>query len=102
MGEQHEFNEGLHLKPVIEIAAAIGLQEDDLEFYGRYKAKIRLETLRNFERRPNASLILVSAMTRRRPAKGKRRSPSAGSSLGRMGKRTIAALREPSLGPSSA
>jgi len=64
------------LKPIADIAASIGLGEEDLETYGRFKAKIRLEAIHRFERRRDASLILVSAMTPRRPARGKPPSPS--------------------------
>ncbi len=63
MGNVKEKGGLKELKPITEIAASIGLTDDDLECYGRYKAKIRIEAIRRFERRPNASLILVSAMT---------------------------------------
>jgi len=88
------------MKPVIEIAESIGLTEDDLEFYGRYKAKVRLEAIRRSERRPGASLILVSAMTPTPAGEGKTTvSIGLAQALTRIGKKTIAALREPSLGP---
>ena len=51
------------IRPIMEIAESIGLSADDLELYGKYKAKVRLEAIRRFERRKDASLILVSAMT---------------------------------------
>jgi formate--tetrahydrofolate ligase len=88
------------MKPIIEIAESIGLTEDDLEFYGRYKAKVRLESIRRFERRPGSSLILVSAMTPTPAGEGKTTvSIGLAQALNRIGKKTIAALREPSLGP---
>jgi NAD(P)-dependent dehydrogenase (short-subunit alcohol dehydrogenase family) len=59
------------IRPIMEIAEAIGLVADDLELYGKYKAKVRLEAIRRFERRPNASLILVSAMTPTPAGEGK-------------------------------
>jgi formate--tetrahydrofolate ligase len=88
------------LKPITDIAQSIGLGEDDLEHYGRYKAKIRLEAIRRFERRPGANLILVSAMTPTPAGEGKTTvSIGLTQALARLGKQTIAALREPSLGP---
>lgn len=91
---------GKGLRPITEIASSIGLDEDDLELYGRYKAKVRLESIRRFERRPNASLILVSAMTPTPAGEGKTTiSIGLAQALARLGKKTIAALREPSLGP---
>lgn len=88
------------LKPIVEIAASVGLSEDDLETYGRYKAKVRLEAIRRFRRRPDASLILVSAMTPTPAGEGKTTvSIGLAQALARLGKATIAALREPSMGP---
>jgi formate--tetrahydrofolate ligase len=88
------------LKPITEIAQSIGLGEDDLEHYGRYKAKVRLEAIRRFQRRPGANLILVSAMTPTPAGEGKTTvSIGLAQALAKLGKQTIAALREPSLGP---
>ncbi len=88
------------MKPICEIAASIGLAEDDLECYGRYKAKVRIEAIRRFERRANASLILVSAMTPTPAGEGKTTvSIGLAQALARLGKKTIVTLREPSLGP---
>ncbi len=88
------------LKPIADIAASIGLAEEDLECYGRYKAKVRLEAIHRFQRRPDASLILVSAMTPTPAGEGKTTvSIGLAQALARLGKSTIAALREPSLGP---
>jgi len=89
-----------NMKPIVEIASSIGLTEDDLECYGRYKAKIRLDSIRRFERRPNSALILVSAMTPTPAGEGKTTvSIGLTQALARLGKSTMAALREPSLGP---
>ncbi|MDD3295134.1 MAG: formate--tetrahydrofolate ligase, partial [Geobacteraceae bacterium] len=88
------------LKPILNIAASIGLAEEDLECYGRFKAKVRLEAIHRFQRRPDASLILVSAMTPTPAGEGKTTvSIGLAQALARLGKSTIAALREPSLGP---
>ncbi|OPY84018.1 MAG: Formate--tetrahydrofolate ligase [Syntrophus sp. PtaU1.Bin208] len=87
-------------KPITDIAASIGLGEEDLETYGRYKAKIRLEAISRFSRRSDASLILVSAMTPTPAGEGKTTvSIGLAQALAKLGKSTIAALREPSLGP---
>jgi formate--tetrahydrofolate ligase len=88
------------LRPITDIAASIGLAEDDLECFGRYKAKVRLEAIRRFERRENTSLILVSAMTPTPAGEGKTTvSIGLAQALARLGKQTIVTLREPSLGP---
>ena len=78
----------------------LGLMENDLELYGRYKAKVKLEAIRRFSRRNNSSLILVSAMTPTPAGEGKTTvSIGLAQALAKIGKSTIAALREPSLGP---
>jgi formate--tetrahydrofolate ligase len=88
------------MRPINEIAASIGLAEDDLECYGRYKAKVRIEAIKRFERRANASLILVSAMTPTPAGEGKTTvSIGLAQALAKLGKQTIVTLREPSLGP---
>lgn len=88
------------IKPIYEIAASVGLAEDDLECYGRYQAKVRIEAIKRFERRANASLILVSAMTPTPAGEGKTTvSIGLAQALAKLGKQTIVTLREPSLGP---
>lgn len=89
-----------NLRPIVEIASSIGLAENDLELYGRYKAKVRLEAIRRFSRRKDSALILVSAMTPTPAGEGKTTvSIGLAQALAKIGKSTIAALREPSLGP---
>ncbi|MEQ8253654.1 MAG: formate--tetrahydrofolate ligase [Smithellaceae bacterium] len=89
-----------NLRPIVEIASSIGLAENDLELYGRYKAKVRLEAIRRFSRRKDSALILVSAMTPTPTGEGKTTvSIGLAQALAKIGKSTIAALREPSLGP---
>jgi len=81
-------------KPIADIAASIGLAEEDLETYGRYKAKVRLEAISRFQRRSEASLILVSAMTPTPAGEGKTTvSIGLAQALAKLGKSTIAALR---------
>lgn len=99
-GKLKGHNAGGDLLPILSIAESIGLKNDDLEYYGRYKAKIRLDAVRRFGRRANASLILVSAMTPTPAGEGKTTvSIGLAQAIARLGKSTIAALREPSLGP---
>ncbi len=100
MRKTKEHSPGNNLRHIVDIAAKLGLTEDDLELYGRYKAKIRLEVARRFSRRNNSSLILVSAMTPTPAGEGKTTvSIGLAQALAKIGNSTIAALREPSLGP---
>ncbi|HQG31357.1 MAG TPA: formate--tetrahydrofolate ligase, partial [Deltaproteobacteria bacterium] len=88
------------MKPIQEIAASVGLKEGDLEYYGRYMAKVRLEAIRRLERKKGSSLILVSAMTPTPAGEGKTTvSVGLTQALAKLGKSVVAALREPSLGP---
>jgi len=100
MGTSKKTSAPQRLRPIRDVASAIGLQEEDLEYYGRYKAKVRLEAIRRFPRRDDSNLILVSAMTPTPAGEGKTTvSIGLAQALARLGKSTIAALREPSLGP---
>ncbi len=100
MRKTKEHSTGKNLRHIVDIASMLGLTEDDLELYGRYKAKMRLEVTRRFARRKNSSLILVSAMTPTPAGEGKTTvSIGLAQALAKIGKSTIAALREPSLGP---
>jgi formate--tetrahydrofolate ligase len=95
--KQHAVN---GMRPIYEIAASVGLAEDDLECYGRHKAKVKIEAIKRFERRANTSLILVSAMTPTPAGEGKTTiSIGLAQALAKLGKQTIVTLREPSLGP---
>jgi formate--tetrahydrofolate ligase len=100
MRKTKQHNPEKNLRPIVDIASMLGLMENDLELYGRYKAKVKLEAIRRFSRRNNSSLILVSAMTPTPAGEGKT-TVSIGlvQALAKIGKSTIAALREPSLGP---
>lgn len=100
MKKTKQYSPEKDLRPIVEIASSVGLTENDLELYGRYKAKARLEAIRRFSRRKDSSLILVSAMTPTPAGEGKTTvSIGLAQALARIGKSTIAALREPSLGP---
>jgi formate--tetrahydrofolate ligase len=88
------------LQPIARIAEAVGLDPDDIEPYGRYKAKIPLSVASRFADRPNGALILVTAMTPTPAGEGKSTmTVGLGDAFHRLGRRTVVALREPSLGP---
>ncbi|OPA80458.1 formate--tetrahydrofolate ligase [Paenibacillus selenitireducens] len=88
------------MKPIIEIARQIGLDEDDLELYGKYKAKISFSAMERVQDRPAGKLILVTAMNPTPAGEGKTlTSIGLSQAMNQIGKKTIAALREPSLGP---
>ena len=88
------------MKPITEIAAKLDITPDDLELYGKYKAKISDEFLKKIEDRPNGKLILMTAINPTPAGEGKTTTTvGLGEAFGRMGKKAIIALREPSLGP---
>jgi formate--tetrahydrofolate ligase len=88
------------LKPIAEIASALRLEEDELEPYGKYKAKITLSVLRRLAGRPNGKYIDVTALTPTPLGEGKTTTTiGIAMALNRIGCRTIAAIRQPSLGP---
>lgn len=88
------------LYPVTEIAAQLGVKPDELELYGKYKAKLSDEYLKSLESRPQGKLILVTAINPTPAGEGKTTtSVGLGQAFGRLGKKAIIALREPSLGP---
>lgn len=88
------------LKPITEIGAALGIPEEQLECYGRHKAKISNAFIEELESQPDGKLILVTAMSPP-PAGGGKTTTSVGlhDALCQLGKRSIVCLREPSLGP---
>lgn len=86
--------------PVIDVAKQIGIEADDLELYGKYKAKISNEYLKSIENNPNGKLILVTAINPTPAGEGKTTvSVGLGQAFSKLGKKTVIALREPSLGP---
>src|SRR4029078_7044368 len=88
------------LKPIAEIAAAAGIQDDELEQYRRYRAKIDLSILDRLADRPDGKLIITTAITPTKAGEGKTTtSVSLTQGLGVLGKDVILALREPSMGP---
>lgn len=89
------------MKPIVDVAAALQLDPKDLEQYGEYKAKVSLDVLRSRADQPDGKLVLVTAINPTPAGEGKT-TVNIGLSMGlnRIGKRTVTALREPSLGPS--
>ncbi|MDD6156534.1 MAG: formate--tetrahydrofolate ligase [Lachnospiraceae bacterium] len=86
--------------PIKDVAASIGIAEDDLELYGKYKAKLSDELMERVESNPNGKLILVTAINPTPAGEGKTTtSVGLGQAFGKLGKKAIIALREPSLGP---
>ena len=86
--------------PIKEVAAQIGLSEDDLELYGKYKAKITMETIKSLDHKENGKLILVTAINPTPAGEGKTTTMiGLAQAMNKIGKKTIVAMREPSLGP---
>lgn len=85
---------------IMEIAKKIGLDEDSIEQYGKYKAKVDLKVLKNLENKKDGKLVLVTAITPTPAGEGKSTvTVGLTQALNKLGKSSIAALREPSLGP---
>ncbi len=88
------------IHPIREIAAPLGLTEDDLELYGKYKAKVHLDVREKFAARPNAKYIDVTAITPTPLGEGKTTTTvGLTQALGALGYNSIAAIRQPSMGP---
>lgn len=95
-----EIAQSVKPRPVTEIAAGLGLSEDDLDLYGRYKAKVNRRVLDRLADKPDGKLVLVTAITPTPAGEGKTTTTvGLGDALHRMGKNVALALREPSLGP---
>ena len=88
------------LQPILKVAQKLKIGEDDLELYGKYKAKLSEEYLESLKGRPDGKLILVTAINPTPAGEGKTTtSVGLGQAFGRLKKRAVVALREPSLGP---
>jgi len=98
-----EIAQAANLLPIEAIAEQMGLDRDDIEFYGKFMAKIRLETLDKLKDRPNAKYILVTAVTPTPLGEGKSTTTvGLGQGLKHVGKRANIAIRQPSQGPTLA
>ena len=100
-----EIAQSAKMKPISEIAKKVGLEDDDLELYGKYKAKIALEAINRLENNPDGKLILVSnkmvtAINPTPAGEGKTTTMiGLSQALNKLGKKSVVAMREPSLGP---
>lgn len=88
------------MEPIINIAKKIGLEDDDIELYGKYKCKISLDAIKKLENNKDGKLVLVTAINPTPAGEGKSTvTVGLGQALNKIGKNTVIALREPSLGP---
>ena len=95
-----EIVESAKMKPISEIAQKLGLEDDDLELYGKYKAKIALEAINRLENNPDGKLVLVTAINPTPAGEGKTTTMiGLSQALNKLGKKSVVAMREPSLGP---
>src|SRR5438874_2146494 len=95
-----EIAQRARLKPIVEIAAALRIEEDELELYGRYKAKVALSILHRLAARPDGKYIDVTSITPTPLGEGKTTTTvGLAMALNRIGRRAIATIRQPSLGP---
>ena len=95
-----EIAQEAELLPITEVAAALDITPDELELYGKYKAKISDDYMKKIADNPDGKLILVTAINPTPAGEGKTTtSVGLGQAFGKLGKKAIIALREPSLGP---
>lgn len=95
-----EIAQSAKMKPIKEIAQKVGLDEDDLELYGKYKAKISLEAISKLKNNEDGKLILVTAINPTPAGEGKTTTMiGLSQALNKLGKKSVVAMREPSLGP---
>ena len=95
-----EIAQSVEMKPIEEIAAMLDISDDFLEMYGKYKAKVDYNILNQLKDKEDGKLILVTAITPTPAGEGKTTtSVGLGDALSKIGKKTVIALREPSLGP---
>lgn len=95
-----EIAQSASMLPIKEIAQKVGLDEDDLELYGKYKAKISLEAINKLKNQEDGKLILVTAINPTPAGEGKTTTMiGLSQALNKLGKKSVVAMREPSLGP---
>ena len=95
-----EIAQGANMYHIRDIAASVGIDEDDVEFYGKYKAKISTAAIKKATQNKKGKLILVTAINPTPAGEGKTTTTiGLGDALTKMGKKCVLALREPSLGP---
>ena len=95
-----EIAAGAKMLPISEIAKNVGIEEDELEYYGKYKAKVTDDIYKRLAGKPDGKLILVTAINPTPAGEGKTTtSVGLGQAMEKIGKKAVIALREPSLGP---
>lgn len=95
-----EIAQGCQMRPITEVAAAAGLDIEDLELYGKYKAKLSADVWKKTADKPDGKLVLVTAINPTPAGEGKTTTTvGLGEALAKMGRKAMIALREPSLGP---
>ncbi len=100
MARAVERRERYVMRPIVEVAAELGLSERDLDLYGRNKAKLTAEAVAQLDQRPHGDLVLVTGMTPTTAGEGKTTTAiGLTQALRRCGANAVAALREPSMGP---
>lgn len=95
-----EIAQKAHMLPITEVAGKLGIGEEDIELYGRYKAKLSMDLIKRVQDQPDGKLILVTAITPTPAGEGKSTTTvGLAQGLAKIGEKVIVALREPSLGP---
>ncbi len=95
-----EIAQAAEMEPIVKIAQKVGLSEDDLELYGKYKAKVSLEAMNKLQNNENGKLVLVTAINPTPAGEGKTTTMiGLSQALNKLGKKSVVAMREPSLGP---
>ena len=95
-----EIAQSTALRPIADIAAELGIQEDELELYGKYKGKINERAFARLQDSPDGKLVLVTAINPTPAGEGKTTTTAGlGQAMAKIGKKAVIALREPSLGP---
>ncbi|PWM76596.1 MAG: formate--tetrahydrofolate ligase [Phascolarctobacterium sp.] len=95
-----EIAQQAHMLPITEVAKKLGIGEEDIELYGRYKAKLSMDLIKRVQDKPDGKLILVTAITPTPAGEGKSTTTvGLAQGLAKIGESVIVALREPSLGP---
>ena len=93
-----EIAQSIELKPIVDVVEKLGISYDDLELYGKYKAKLSFDKIREVEANPVGKLILVTAINPTPAGEGKSTiTIGLADALNKIGKKTIIAIREPSL-----
>lgn len=96
-----EIAQSIELKPIVDVVEKLGISYDDLELYGKYKAKLSFDKIRAVESNPVGKLILVTAINPTPAGEGKSTlTIGLADALNKIGKKTMIAIREPSLGQS--